>query len=114
MNQTTIDPLTDEELVRHFQFSDHPEVKVLVLRLEQQLDDSEANEQEQSFINWATGCFSEHAGEDHHSNVIDRLRDALRLNKPETKPGIEGVIESLEEMDLAACYELDAMKDGIY
>ena len=114
MTHTHLSSLTDKELLLALQFDDNPQVSELVKRLEQSITDQETEltEKEDELINWAVGCFTEHAGEGHHSEVITRLHETLRLNKPDMKVEIKGVIQTLEEMDVSACNEVAAMQSG--
>lgn len=105
---------TDEELISLLQFSDNPEVSELVRRFEANVDDHEESitDREKYMVEWATGCFSEHAGEDHHASVSNILHHALDCNKPEMKTEIKKAMQLLEEMDTAAGRMVEAMQSG--
>lgn len=114
MNESSLRNYTNEELIRLFQSSDNPEVSELVRRFETALQDhkEEITDKESDMIEWAVGCFSEYAGEDHHASVSNILHHALDCNKPEMKIEIRKAMQLLEEMDTGAGRLVEAMKSG--
>lgn len=105
---------TDEELLRHLRFSDNHEVAELVKRFELLIDtkNDEHTDELEDRREWAIGCVSEYAGEDHHADVVETLQSALTMNKPEMKQAIKTVIDQLNEMDTGAGRLIEAMRDG--
>lgn len=105
---------TDEELLRQLQFSDNYEVVELVKRFELLIDtkNEEHTDELKGRREWAIGCVSEYAGEDHHADVVETLQSALSMNKPEMKQAIKTVIDQLNEMDTGAGHLIAAMRDG--
>jgi hypothetical protein len=105
---------THDELIRQLQFSDNHEVQELLKRFEQvesELEDGLKDEIE-GRREWAAACVAEHAGEDHHAEVIEDLHAAMKMNKPEMKQVISMVIEKLQEMDTVAGNAIPAIRDG--
>lgn len=89
----------------------------LLNRFETLINENEEKGQlieESQAVAWAKACFSNHAGEDFHQDIIDQLFEALKMNKPEMKDEIRSVMEQLNDFDMAACNELVSMKvDGV-
>ena len=102
--------LTDKELLNRAQDSDNPLAREMASRVEQQ--QSDWDDERKGLIDWAVGCVQEHAGEDHHADVIGSLQKILKANKPTMIDVIAGVIETLRDMDQTACNSIEAMKSG--
>jgi hypothetical protein len=108
--------LTDQEVITDVMNGiDHHPID-LAKRFEIYMDqnDVETVIDEEEAVGWAIACFNEHAGEDFHGDVIDDLHAALKMNKPEMIAAIKGVINTLTQMDTAACHEMTSMRvDGV-
>lgn len=108
---------TDDELIRALQFDDNPQVTDLVKRLENSIDEATdaLAQQKEEMKDWAIDCFTEHASEDFHCDVLSKLRHSLKVNKPEMIEIIKEVIEELEELDKQAGEMITAMRqDSAY
>lgn len=112
-----MDHLTNEEFLNYAKSGIKIDVEKLLVRFETQIDEAQKDieadlVQRAEAIRWAKICFGEHAGEDFHEEVMDDLRDALEMNKPEMKDAIKSVIAKLVDYDYAAMNEQVAMNDG--
>ena len=102
---------TDDEIIRALYFDDNPQVTDLVKRLENSIDEAHLQlaQQKEELKDWAIDCFTEHAGEDFHCDVLSKLRHSLKVNKPEMIEVIKEVIEDLEDLDKQAGEMITAM-----
>lgn len=105
--------LTETELLREAMDSTDPLVRALAEALDAKTSKpSELAEKEAKLVTWAVSCLSEHAGEDHHADVKDRLYKAQKMLKADMIEEIGAVIEILDDMDMMACNSMEAMKSG--
>lgn len=108
--------LSDEELVDFTLNGEIMDPIVVARRFDKHLSENDQQNMipEEDAVKWAIACFTSHAGEDFHQELIDRLLSAIEMNKKEMIEEVKNVINCLNDLDSMACSELEYMQnDGV-